>query len=211
MPDEDGRRDLTTRDKQGLMPIQRKLLNTLADHPDWRDAADVLGVEYARVHRWLREDADFKREYELMFAGATDVARLRLEAASEQASETLVDLMEEWKTVKFKCEHCDKDNEVSIKNPAIRAKAAELVLKTSGVLIDRRKVEHEGEVLNLTFSQGLDMASLRAGYPVSEQSLREFQALGLVDASGNLKSQHLGDTNVIDVEGRRIPDDGLSD
>ena len=201
--DQDGRSDLVKRDDDGLMPKQRELLEALAENPDWRAAADALGLQPRRVGRWLREDPAFMSHYTAIFKASTEVAKLRVEGATEEAAETLVDLLESWKSVEFKCEHCGKKNEVSVENSSIRAKAAELILKTGGVLVDRRETKVTGEILHLNFTQKIALAQLQNGDPISEQTLREFRRLGIVDASGNLigsepAMQRPDDDNVIE-------------
>lgn len=218
MPPSDGRGDLVTRNERGLLPRQQELLEALADNPDWRSAAEQVGIAANRVRRWLREDDAFRREYEDMFQGATEVARLRVESASEEAVDTLFDLLAAEKviTTQVHCPQCSHkfDASIRVENANVRAKAAEIIMKASGVLIDRRKIEHEGEVLHLTFTQKVALAQLRAHQPISEQMLLEFQSMGLVDAAGNLagsdeKVKRIEDPNVIDGESHRIDEGGI--
>ena len=218
MQPSDGRGDLTTRNEQGLLPRQQELLEALADNADWRGAAEQVGITDNRVRRWLREDEAFRREYERMFQGATEVARLRVETASEEAVDTLFDLLTAEKVInmKLQCPKCDHkfDEAIRIENANVRAKAAEIIMKASGVLIDRRKVEMEGEVLHLTFTQKVALAQLKARQPISEQMLIEFQSLGLVDAAGNLvgsgeEVKRIEDPNVIDGESHVVDESEL--
>ena len=217
MQPSDGRGDLVTRNEQGLLPRQQELLEALANNANWREAAETLGLSTNRVRRWLREDEAFRREYETMFQGATEVARLRVETASEEAVDTLFDLLEAYKVINMelqcpKCDHKFKEA-VRVENANVRAKAAEIIMKASGVLIDRHKVEHAGEVLHLTFTQKVALAQLKAHQPISEQMVIEFQSMGLIDAAGNLvgsgeEVKRIKDSSVIDGESHRIGEGG---
>jgi len=181
----DGRTQIRSRDKDGLTLDQRRYLQKLSDSGDWRKAAEdcIPPILVSRVKRWLREDNSFKIAYDDLFSQAPEVARRQISMLAEKAADTVEDLLDELKPVSrtFKCVKCGTNNTVTIhvRDAAIRAKAAEITMKSSGVLKDVHKVEMEGEVLVLTLPQKLALAQLKAGQPISEQMKRQLLQQGL--------------------------------
>jgi hypothetical protein len=192
---------IVARDKDGLMPAQRNYLAKYAESGSENDARNALNLSSRRVARWHREEEDFRKAFDLTVSGVHAATSQRLKLLEEKLPDHIQALLEAETTIQVTCPY-DKTHKfpVTIDNAGVRAKLVEMLMKSQGHLIDRRRIE--GHIIHSEgLSQGLRMAlSLwKDGKEISEQSRLELMALGLIEEEHPVERD-----NTIDGEAREI-------
>ena len=211
----DGRADLVKRDDDGLMPIQKDLVEGLAESGDLKAACEALEISTKRVRRWMREDRLFRAYYEQAFGSSSlEVVRLQGQLSSEKAMDTLDELTEAQKPVtkSYNCTGCGLRNTVQflITDASTRRAASETILKASGALKNISEVKIQHEDINLTQWQAVCLMKLRKGLHVSARMLDELRHEGaLTQRDEDFVSAIEGQFRVV-VEGDEPDEDGTS-
>lgn len=178
--------DLVTRGDDGLLPAQREYIQKYAETGSEADAREALGFSARRVARWRREEEVFRKAFNEVVEGIHDATVQSLKLLEEELPDHIRRLLSASKEIKVTCPF-NKEHKFTIRvdHPVVQARMAEMLMKSQGHLIDRRRIE--GEVFTSEgLSQGLRMAlSLhRDGKQISEQSRRELMNRGLIEDDG---------------------------
>ncbi len=183
-------RALVRRGPDGLMPIQRLYLKQYADTLDEKQAQDDLGLNNRRVARWLREDEKYLEAYTAAVSTIHATVKAQLEDVSSDLPDAIRELMTALKPKDVTCPHCDHEFQVPVANQVVRARIVEMLMKATGHLTSKVKIE--GEVLHtsLTITQRMALSLHKKGAQVSSQAIRELVSLGVID-----------DPDVVTVEG----------
>ena len=172
---------LIRRGPDGLMPLQRLYLKRYAETLDEKQAQEDLGLTDHRVARWLRDDTKYLEAYTAAISGIHAAVKAQLEEVSADLPEAIRELMTALKPKDVKCPHCDHEFYVLVANQVVQARIVEMMMKATGHLTAKVKVE--GEVLHtsLTITQRMALSLHRRGAQVSSQAIRELVALGVID------------------------------
>ena len=181
---------LVRRGPDGLMPIQRLYLKQYAETLDEKQAQDNLGLTNRRVARWLREDAKYLESYTEAVSTIHATVKAQLESVSADLPEAIRELMTALKDKDVTCPSCDYEFSVPVANQVVQARIVEMMMKSTGHLTTKVKVE--GEILHttLTITQRMDLSLYKRGAQVSSQAIRELVALGVIE-----------DPTIVTVEG----------
>ena len=171
---------LVRRGPDGLMPIQRLYLKRYADTLDEKAAQTDLGLTSNRVARWLRTDEKYLEAYTKAVSTIHATVKAQLEDVSSDLPDAIRELMVAQKPKEVECPHCAHEFTVDVDNPVVRARIIEMVMKATGHLTT--KVRVEGEILHtaLTLTQRMALSLHKRGAQVSSQALRELITLGVI-------------------------------
>lgn len=200
-----GTKDPKSRTTRGLLPQQHQFFVALKQSGGSLDKAlEKCGFRRERFWRWLRLDPAFQREYNGMMGGSLDAARKVMEAATPEVLGTLLDAQSAREPVKFKtlCPKCLKEIEVVIdmEDWKTRMKAAELLMKGAGAIVDRKKVDVD--IREMNYGEMMAMLLL-AGNPegkIPPAMLEKFRERGLLPE---------GRGEIIEGEVREVMEDAL--
>lgn len=172
---------LVRRGPDGLMPIQRLYLRRYAETLDEKQAQDDLDLTNARVARWLRDDPKYLEAYSAAVSGIHSAVKAQLEDVSADLPETIRELMTALKPKEVECPECGHEFSVLVANQVVQARIVEMLMKSTGHLT--AKVKIEGEVLHttLTITQRMALSLYRKGAQVSSQAVKELIALGVIE------------------------------
>jgi hypothetical protein len=183
-------KDLVTRGPDDLLPAQREYLQKYGELGSEAEARQELEFSNARVTRWHREDEAFRKAYAVIVAGIHEATSQQLKSIEEELPENIRRLMEAQKPMAITCPFCTEKFTITVDHPVVQARMVEMIMKSQGHLIDRRRIE--GEILHsegLSLNLRMALALHNRGKEISEQSKRELLALGLIEeeeARGNL-------------------------
>lgn len=172
------------RTSSGLLPQQEEFLEALGKAGTWAVALELCGFTRRRVTRWFREDEAFRNAYTEKFGDTIEMARKAMESTATEALETVLAAQAARKplVIDLVCPFCGKGfkEKISIEDWATRLKAGALILKGTGVIIDRKKVEVE--VTELSWPEKMALAILHADphARVPPAMIRKFQQLNLL-------------------------------
>lgn len=180
------------RDDQGLTLLERRVLQEIADHGDFKKAAANTGMTPAKIRRMLQTEPQFKEAFDQLFSpDDLKATESELQLAVQDVAEVFNDAknaeLVQSKTVTCPC-GCDHTFSVSFKSAdwATKLRAAESLAKMTRLWKDQKNIKVEGSValVNMTPDQYLALQAVRMGRPIPDhvyQSLREF------DRDGSLK------------------------
>jgi len=179
--------NLTMRGPDGLLPAQREYLQRYAATGSESEAREDLGLKNRRVSRWHREDPAFRGAYAELVETVHEVTSQRLKSIEEELPDNIRRLMEAQKPMEIICPF-NKDHKfkVTVDHPVVQARMVEMLMKSQGHLIDRKRIEGD-----ISISEGLGVALRMAlalytdGKEISEQSRRELMTLGLIESDHN--------------------------
>lgn len=174
-------RALVRRGPDGLMPIQRLYLKRYAETLDEKQAQEDLGLTNHRVAYWLRKDAKYLAAFTDAVSTIHESVKAQLEDVSAELPESIRTLMHALKPKDVTCPHCDHEFQVDVANQVVQARIVEMMMKATGHLTSKLKVE--GEVLHttLTIDQRMALSLHKKGAQVSSQAIRELVSLGVID------------------------------
>ncbi len=200
-----GNTALKARDKHGLLPQQRLVLQELLTSNSWQTAASRLGLPPKQFGRWMREDPAFRAAYDALFdSDKGETVRKQIAALAGKASDVLEEAMEATKHTEIdaNCPECGAKFKISAAGPnwTARLRAAENVTKVGGQLKDSKTLKVEGEIIHMSLEHKLAMFMLKAGRP--EDSIPSYILRDLREAKA-LKDGTDGET-IIDAEYWRI-------
>ena len=172
---------LVRRGPDGLMPLQRLYLKRYAETLDEKQAQDDLGLTNHRVAHWLRKDAKYLEAYTNAVSAIHAIVKAQLEDVSSDLPDAIRELMTALKPKEVKCPDCDHEFQVNVANQVVQARIVEMLMKSTGHLTSKLKVE--GEILHtsMTIDQRMALSLYRRGAQVSSQALRELISLGVID------------------------------
>jgi hypothetical protein len=172
------------------MPLQRLYLKRYAETLDEKQAQADLGLTNHRVAYWLRKDAKYLEAFTEAVSTIHETVKAQLEDVSSELPEAIRELMTALKPKDVTCPDCDYEFQVLVANQVVQARIVEMMMKATGHLTSKLKVE--GEVLHtsLTIDQRMALSLHRKGAKVSTQAIRELVALGVIE-----------DPDIVTVEG----------
>jgi len=187
------------------MSHQRQFLLALEESGDLDEALKVAKVERRSVRYWLRSDKAFLEKYSTLF-DSVDRHRSNLKRIAERAVDTVEDAHEAMKGIatKVECPACQHHFTVYTRQEdwQTRMRAAEVTLKSTDLLGEKRTLKIEGEVLVLTMAEKIALAQITGGHGdrVSLQIKRELFSKGAIN------QQQLNE-GTIEVEARDVTDE----
>lgn len=107
-----------------MTPKQKKALSALLTTPTIEAAARAAGIGYTTLRRWLKEDNDFRREYEAELA-------VLVENAANQARQGMTDAVSVLREI-----ICDNDSPQSN-----RLAASKVLIESGSRLIEMQSYE----------------------------------------------------------------------
>lgn len=177
--------DITShRDEKGLTLPQRQLLQELVATGSLEQSATNLEITPRRIRYWLTHDPSFQAAFDDMF-GVKDIEATKklLGMAAGQAVEVYEEAMKAdmKKTVKVPCENCGKmlNVTITIADTGARLKAADALMKISGLLKDTKKIEGMVGHVHLTGAEYITLLKLQAGMQVPEAAKQSLIAKGI--------------------------------
>ena len=178
------------RGPDGLMPIQRLYLRRYAETLDEKQAQADLGLTNHRVAYWLRKDPKYLEAFTAAVSTIHETVKAQLEDVSADLPDAIRELMVALKPKEVTCPSCDHEFDVDVDNPVVRARIIEMMMKATGHLT--AKVKIEGEILHtsLSIDQRMALSLHKRGAQVSAQAIRELVALGVIE-----------DPTIVTVEG----------
>ena len=188
---------LKTRDRHGLLPQQRLLLQELLTSNTWQEASARLGLPSKQFGRWMREDLAFRDAYDTLFdADKGETVRKQIAAMAGKASDVLEEAMEATKstTLDATCPECGTEFKIQASGPnwTARLRAAETVTKVGGQLKDTKNLKIEGEIVHMSLEHKLALFMLRRGEPEDRipsyilRDLKEMKALKEGESGGTV-------------------------
>jgi hypothetical protein len=195
-------KDLVTRGEDGLLPAQREYLQKYGELGSESAARKELQFSNARVTRWHREEEDFRKAFNTVVDGIHEGTAQRLKSLEEELPESIRRLMKAQKPMKITCPF-NKDHKFSITvdHPVVQARMVEMLMKSQGHLIDRKRIE--SEIIHsegLSISQKIALSLHHRGKEISEQSKRELLALGLIEEVPELGVTVEGEAREVEEE-----------
>jgi len=192
---------LKTRDKHGLLPQQRLLLQELLTSNTWQEASIRLGLPSKQFGRWMREDPAFCAAYDALFdSDKGETVRKQISAMAGKASDVLEEAMEATKstTINATCPECGTEFKIHASGPnwTARLRAAETVTKVGGQLKEMKNLKIEGEIVHMNLEHKLALFMLKRGEP--EDRIPSYILRDLRDMKA-LKEGAAGET-IIDAE-----------
>lgn len=172
---------LTRRGPDGLLNIQRLYLKRYAETLDEKQAQADLGLTNHRVAYWLRKDPKYLEAFTAAVSTIHESVKAQLEDVSADLPDAIRELMVALKPKEVECPDCEHKFYVDVDNPVVRARIIEMMMKATGHLTTKVKVE--GEILHtsLTIDQRMALSLHKRGAQVSSQAIRELVSLGFID------------------------------
>jgi hypothetical protein len=186
---EEGRGQLRTCDKDGLTLIQKKVLTLLVETPNWRQAAEAVGIHPQSVRRWLNEDPAFLRAYRSLFAGYKAEAEGKVASMLPRAGEVLEEALDADRPVSGMviCPECGHPFEATIQAPhwAVRLGVAKDVMRHHGRLTQKSEIEVKGEVVHMTLEDKIALALLqkRGVGSIPPETYQRLKRLGVLEGA----------------------------
>lgn len=189
-----------TRDRHGLLPQQRLVLQELLTSRSWADAEAAHGVTPRTIGRWMRSDPRFRAAYEKLFDDRGETIRKEVAASAAKAADTLEAALDATSSEKLDvtCPNCHVEFEVDLRKPnwSARLRAAESVLKIGGQLKDVKKIE--GEIVHMSIEHKIALVRLARGLSVPPGIMEDLRKMNLLEAPS--------DDNTIDAEWEDVTD-----
>ena len=156
-------RQLQRRDQDGLTLQMRNTLQALAQESDWRVACASVDVLPATLQSWLQNDASFGDRYDQLLGPSIEIAKDMMEQRALKAAGMYDEALDAVRTIArdVSCPKCAHTFTAFQTAPdwSARLKAGDTVMKTAGILIDRRKIEQTN--VNLSFEQSMALAQVK--------------------------------------------------
>lgn len=201
-----------TEDAAGLTVQQRRLLMLLGSGKTLKEACELEELDRRVVNRWMREPA-FLAAFDDLFS-LQDLANLKktLDLAALSAVEVYEDAIKE-STKKIKaevlCPHCSKTHTVfvDVEDWKSRLHAADILLKISGILIERRQEKIDMNIksqVSLGPMESLEILAWKSGVPIPPAREQWFRDNGFIEGEQPRKALPPGQT--VDAEFREVPD-----
>lgn len=204
------------RDDQGLTLQERRVLQEIAVHGDFKKAAANTGLTANKIRRMLQTDPQFKAAFDSLFSpDDLKATESELQLAVQDVAEIFNDAKnaELYKTIDVTCPcGCGHTFKEQVKNTdwATKLRAAESLAKMTRLWKDQKNIKVEGAValVNMTPAQYLALMAIRQGRSIPDhvyQQLREFDR----DGSLNLPANPAPPVRTEAVEGtfRVVPDE----
>ena len=164
---------------------QRQLLQEVTLKPDLDEACEKVGIKLATVKKWLQRDEAFGDAYDEIFKDSLAIAKGLMEGAAARATGVYEEALTATKIgeVDVQCTHCGEDFQTVASMPdwTARLKAAEIILKTSNILVDRRQIEQT--TVHLTMEERLAIAAWKSGRPIPPNVQSKLEQRGLLTSS----------------------------
>lgn len=177
-----------TRDKHGLLPQQRMLLQELMSARSWKEVSAESGLRPRTLNRWLRADPAFRAAYDKLFDDKGEAVRKEISFMAGKAADTLESAFDatDVKTKEVECPQCKMKFDVVIDKPnwAARMKAIEIATRVGGQLKDVKKIE--GTVTHMTIEQQIALGLINNGQEsrVPPHVIEELKRLNMLDKTG---------------------------
>ena len=171
------------------MPLslpQKTFLVELAGRGTIPEALESAGITSRTLRRW-QEDGEFKDAYERIVEENLEVLKSSLGSGATEVADFLREELRSETTLSktVSCPDCGNRVEVSfwIPNWNARHRAAEMLLKSTGVLKERRETEIKGQVkiIVLTAAEQQAFLALERGIVVPPHMLDRLHDLGLIE------------------------------
>lgn len=204
-----GNKQSRGRDKHGLLPQQRLVLQEFLSSGSWAEAEKRAGVSPRTFRRWLNTDPNFEAAYNKIFDDRGEVIRKEVAASAGRAAETLDGALDATKGVKVEveCPNCHVMFEHEIAQPVwtARIRAAESILKIGGQLKDVKKIEGSVEMIHMTIAHKVALDLIESGQAdrVPAHMVQELQAMGKLDKPVDNEAEN---EDTIEAEFRRLGD-----
>lgn len=193
------------RGDDGLMAHQRHFLAALQELGDIDEAVKVAKIERRSVLYWLRVDPVFLEKYSALF-DSVDRHRSNLRRVVEQSVDIVEQAHDAMKGISTpaECPQCHHHFSVYTRQEdwQTRMRAAEVTLKATDLLGEKKTIKIEGEVLVLTMAEKIALAQITGGHGdrVSLQIKRELFSKGAID-------QKQLNEGIIEGESRDVTDE----
>ena len=167
-------RQLQRRDKDGVTLQQRNVLQALAQEQDWRAACTSVEVLPKTLQGWLQNDEAFGARYDNLLGPSLEIAKDMMEQRALKAAGMYDEALDAVRTIArdVACPKCDHKFTAFQTAPdwSARLKAGDTIMKTAGILIDRRKIEQTN--VNLSFEQSMALAQIQYALPTAKRTGR---------------------------------------
>ena len=205
LPETTSSRQIQFKDDDGLTLQQRGLLQELVLHPgDWRTACDNAEVKPSLCQSWLAKNDDFRDAYNLLIGPTIDIVTEQMKGLAHKAADMFDESVEAVRMVKLdvSCPECKHEFSVGDPRPdwSVRQRAGDMIMRTSGVYVDRKQIQQTNITLNVEQSMALMSYrwSTENGLPItiSPSLISELRKLGEINDPAP--------TEVVDAEHRGI-------
>ncbi len=165
-------RQLQRRDKDGLTLQMRNTLQALALESDWRIACASVDVLPATLQSWLQNDEAFGNRYDQLLGPSLEIAKDMMEQRALKAAGMYDEALDAVRTIArdVSCPKCGHTFMAFQTTPdwSARLKAGDTIMKTAGILIDRRKIEQTN--VNLSFEQSMALAQVQYAVTLAKRT-----------------------------------------
>ena len=168
---------MSDRGDDGLTWHQRAFLAHMASSGgNWEVSCQAVGRSPRTVRYWLATEPVFKTAFHEQFAASKEELREMLGAAGEKAVSVVQEALDASgeMSITIKCPHEDcpdggvHDAKIDKTDWALRKWAADLVLKSQGVIVEKKEVNVGGSVshVHMSIAERTALERWRTGYPI---------------------------------------------